>query len=132
MASVRKEVVIDARPDDVWDALRDWSAVHERLVPGFVTSTRLDGRDRIVTFFTGTTVREVLVDLDDDAHRLVWTVVDGPYTHHNASAQVLANGDVGTRFVWVADFLPDEAAGLIEQLMQRGIDTVKRTLEAAS
>jgi hypothetical protein len=131
MASVRKEVVIDARPDDVWDALRDWGAVHERLVPGFVTGTRLDGRDRIVTFFTGTTVREVLVDLDDHAHRLVWTVVDGPYTHHNASAHVFANGDASTRFVWVADFLPDEAAGHIDQMMQRGIDTVKRTLEAA-
>ena len=50
MASIRKEIVVDARPDDVWAALRDWGAVHRRLVPGFVTDTRLDGPDRIVTF----------------------------------------------------------------------------------
>jgi len=37
MASVRKEIVIDASPDDVWAALRDWGAVHQRLVPGFVS-----------------------------------------------------------------------------------------------
>jgi len=131
MASIRKEIVVDARPDDVWAALRDWGAVHRRLVPGFVTDTRLDGPDRIVTFFTGTVVREVLVDLDDAARRLVWTIVDGPYSHHNASAQVFPDGEDGTRFVWIADLLPDEAAGRTGDMMERGINTVKQTLERA-
>jgi hypothetical protein len=57
-------------------------ALHERLVPGFAVDTRLDGDDRIVTFANGTVLREILVDLDDEACRLVWSVVDGPYTHH--------------------------------------------------
>jgi hypothetical protein len=35
---VRTEILIAARPEDVWDALRDWGALHERLVPGFVTA----------------------------------------------------------------------------------------------
>ena len=65
MASVRKEIVIDASPYDVWAALRDWGAVHQRLVHGFVVDPRLDGDDRIVTFFNGAVVRELLVDLDD-------------------------------------------------------------------
>jgi carbon monoxide dehydrogenase subunit G len=128
MASIRKEVSIDADPDTVWAALRDWGALHERLVPGFVVDTRLDGPDRIVTFFSGAVVREVLVDLDDDAHRLAWSIVDGPYRHHNASAQVFADG-TGSRFVWTADLLPDEAAARTEQMMERGIATVKQTLE---
>jgi uncharacterized protein YndB with AHSA1/START domain len=130
MASVRKEILIDASPDDVWAALRDWGAVHQRLVPGFVTDARLDGDDRIVTFFTGTTVREVLIDLDEESRRLVWSVVDGPYTHHNGAAQVFATDD-GTRFVWVADFLPNEAADRTAQLMDRGLRVIKETLEAA-
>ncbi|MBC6462924.1 SRPBCC family protein [Actinomadura sp. HBU206391] len=129
MASIRKEILIDARPDDVWAALRDWGALHHRLVPGFVTDAHLEGRDRVVTFFNGAVVREVLVDLDDEARRLVWSVVDGPYTHHNASAQVFSSGDAGTLFVWVADLLPDEAAGRISDLMERGIGVVKNTLE---
>jgi hypothetical protein len=32
MASVRKQIEIDARPEEVWDAVRDFGALHERLV----------------------------------------------------------------------------------------------------
>jgi hypothetical protein len=128
MATVRKVAVVDADPDDVWDALRDWAAPHERLVPGFVVDTRLDGPDRVVTFFNGATVRELFVDCDERARRLVWSVVDGPYTHHNASAQVFADGD-RTRFEWIADVLPHDARDRLDQLMQRGTDVLKRTLE---
>jgi hypothetical protein len=130
MASVEKIVHIEARPEDVWSALRDWAVPHERLVPGFVVDSRLDGADRIVTFFNGASVREVLIDLNEETQRLVWSVADGPYSHHNASAQVFADGD-GTRFVWIADFLPDEMAGRMDQMMERGIQTVKATAESS-
>jgi hypothetical protein len=129
MASIRKEITIDARPDDAWAALRDFGALHLRLVRGFATDTRIDGRDRVVTFFNGAVARERLVDSDDDARRLVWSIVEGPYTHHNASAQVLAAGDARTLFVWIADLLPDEAAGRTAEMMELGINAVKRTLE---
>jgi hypothetical protein len=123
--------VIDADPEQVWAAARDWGALHERLVPGFVVSTQLDGADRIVTFANGTKLREILVDLDDETHRLVWSVVDGPYTHHNGAVQVFAQGDGCARFVWTADLLPDELAGPTGEAMQRGAEVAKRTLEAA-
>lgn len=129
MASIRKELVIAAPVEDVWAALRDWGAVHQRLAPGFVVDARLDGADRIVTFVNGAVVREVLVDLDETRHRLVWTVVDGPYIHHNASAQVSAAGPGRTRFVWIADILPDELAGRIDEMMERGARVVQETLE---
>jgi hypothetical protein len=35
----------------------------------------------------------------------------------------------GTLFVWIADLLPDQAAGRTADLMERGINTVKQTLE---
>jgi hypothetical protein len=114
----------------VWDALRDWGAIHERLVPGFVTDARLDGDDRIVTFFNGAEMRELLVDLDDEARRLVWSIADGPYSHHNGVAQVLDDDDGRSRFVWRADLLPNELADLTGEMMERGIDVVKATLEA--
>ena len=133
MPSIRKELVIEAPPEQVWDALRDWGAVHERLVPGFVIDARLDGADRLVTFFTGATVRELLVDLDDEARRLVWSVVEGPYTHDNASAQVFDEGGGRSRFVWINDFLPGdpELVQRIDELMERGAATVKATQEGA-
>jgi uncharacterized protein YndB with AHSA1/START domain len=132
MASIRKERTIEASPAEVWAALRDWSALHERLVPGFVVETKLDGDDRIVTFFNGAVARERLIDLDDEAQRLVWSIVEGPYTHHNGVAQVFANDDGTSRFVWVADLLPDDLAQVTGELMERGIETVKETLEAAA
>lgn len=130
MATVRREILIDASPDDVWAAVRAWDALHERLVPGFVVDTHLDGEDRIVTFFNGVVLREVLVDLDDDARRLVWSVIDGPYTHHNASAQVLCEDDGRARFVWIADLLPHSLAERTGESMEQGTNVVKKTLEA--
>lgn len=130
MAHIRKEISIDASPEAVWDAVRDWGALHERLVPGFVVDTKLEGDDRIVTFFNGAVVREVLVDIDDDSRRLAWSIVDGPYTHHSASSQVFADGEHGARFVWIADLLPNELAERTGEMMQQGTNIVKQTLEA--
>ncbi len=130
MASIRIQTTIDTTPEDAWDALRDWGALHERLAAGFVTETRLDGSDRIVTFFNGAVARERLVDLDDDARRLVWSIVDGPYTHHNVVAQVLPGDDGDTVFTWTADLLPDKAGPPTAEMMARGLAAVRETLEA--
>lgn len=130
MASIRREIDIAAPPDAVWDALSDWGALHQRLVPGFATDARLDGEDRIVTFFTGAVLRERLVTRDAEVRRLVWSIVDGPYSHHNGAAQVHPRADGGTRVVWTADLLPDAAAPATAEAMQRGLETMKRTLEA--
>ena len=129
MATISKERHIDVPPDQAWQALADWGALHQRLVPGFVTDVRLDGADRLVTFFTGTTVRERLISSDAQARRLVWSIVDGPYSHHNGAAQMLAHPDGGTRFTWTADLLPDELAPQTQEMMERGIDVAKQTLE---
>lgn len=130
VASIRKETAINASPEKVWDALRDWGALHERLVPGFAVDAKLDGDDRIVTFFNGAVARERLVSLDEESNRLVWSIVEGPYSHHNGAAQVFAEDDGTARFVWVADLLPNELAGPTEELMERGIGVLRDTLEA--
>jgi carbon monoxide dehydrogenase subunit G len=132
VASVRKEIFVDADPADAWDALRDFGAVHERVVPGFVVDSRLDGNDRIVTFFTGAVQREPLVDLDDDAHRLVYTAVDSPMgaTHYNASVQVFPGGDGGARIEWIIDVLPNELGPTLDEIMDTGAAAMKKTLDA--
>ncbi len=130
MASIRKEILIEARPEAVWDAVRDVGAVHERLAPGFVVDTRLEDGARIVTFASGLVARELIVDVDDAARKLVWAVVGSPrLTHHNASMQVFADGERRSRVVWIADVLPNEIAGYIAGLIEEGLGTMKKTLE---
>ena len=129
MSCIHEEILIEAEPDAVWQALSDWGALDERLVPGFVIATRLDGPDRIVTFASGAVLREVLLDCDPIARRLAWTIVDGPYTHHSACAQVFPAGPGRSRFVWIADVLPEQAAAPTGAAMAEGTAIVKRHLE---
>jgi hypothetical protein len=130
MASVHREIRIDRRPDEVWDALRDVGALHTRLVPGFVTDCRLEPGARVVTFANGLVARELIVDVDDAAQRLAWAVVEGRPTHHNASAQVFAEDGGGSRVVWIADFLPDALAPALAGMIEQGLAAMKTSLEA--
>src|SRR3954453_14729888 len=92
MASVYKEISLDARPEDVWAALRDYGAVHRRVAPGFVTDCRLDGDARMVTFANGNVAQELLVTMDDARMRLVYAVVNPRVKQHSASFQVFPAG----------------------------------------
>lgn len=132
MASIRKEILIEARPESVWAAVRDFGAAHRRLVPGLVVDTLVDGDARIVTFASGAVIRELLVDVDDQARRLVYAAVEGPRgtTHHNASMQVFADGEGCSRLVWITDVLPNDLAAPIGAVVEQGADVMKRTLES--
>ncbi len=131
MASIRKEIVVSARPERVWAAVRDVGQPHTRLGPGFVVDTRLEGDARVVTFANGLVARELIVDIDDDARRLAYAAVGGRLGHHNASMQVVAEGADHTRIVWVADLLPNDLASTIDAMMEQGSSAMKRTLDAA-
>jgi hypothetical protein len=131
MATIRKETTIDVPVDTAWGALRDYGALHE-LAVGFVTATEMDGGDRLVTFANGTILRERLISIDDEARRVAWTIVDGPYSHHNGATQVFGEGERRTRFVWTADLLPDETAAPTAEAMEIGTQAIKRELERRS
>jgi hypothetical protein len=128
MASIQKDIIIDANPNDVWDALRDFGALHTRLVPGFVTDTKLDGDARIVTFSNGTVAREVLVDCDDTRQRLVYAIKSEKLTQHSASAQVFTEADGRSRLVWIVDVLPNEVAPYMNAQMDEGAAAMQKAL----
>lgn len=129
MASIRKEVLINASSETAWDALKDVGALHTRLAPGFVTDTRLEPGARIVTFGNGRVVKELIVDIDETERRLVWAVVDEPFRHYNGSAQVFDDKPGTCRFVWAADLLPNALADHVAAMMEQGLGVIKATLE---
>ena len=130
MASIHREVVLETDPKDIWAAVRDVTAPHKRLAPEFLADTRPDDGARVVTFADDLVAHELIVDVDDEARRFVWAVNGSSRrTHYDASMQVLDAGEGRSRFVWIADLLPDAAAGDIGALIDRAIVVIKKTLE---
>jgi len=129
MASIHREIEIAAPADVVWDVFRDIGAVHTRLARQYVVDTRLDGDSRVVTFANGMVARERIVDVDDQRRRLAYGVVESEQlTHHNASFEVVPDGDGKSRIIWITDLLPNSMAGPITAMVDGGCDAIKKTL----
>ena len=128
MASIQKDISIDASPADVWDAVRDFGAVHSRLAPGFVVDSKLDGDARIVTFHNGNVAREQLVDCDEARRRLVYAIANERVSHYSATVQVIADGENRSRLIWIVDVLPNAVAPYIDAQMELGAQAVQKTL----
>ena len=132
MASIHRDISLPAPAVDVWDAVRDFGALHRRLVPGFVLDTRLDGEARIVSFANGTVARELLVDCDDTRQRLVYAVVSERVKQHSASVQVSADGEARCRLIWTVDVLPHDIAPYIGAQMDLGAAAMQRAFAPVS
>lgn len=131
MASITKEVITDAPPEAVWDAVRDIGALHTRLVPGFVVDTKVVPGGRVVTFANGLVVEEPIISSSDALRRLVWTSRrEGlPLSHYNGAVQVHARAAGGSRVEWTADFLPDSARGMLEPMLDAGAAAMTQALQ---
>jgi len=132
MASIHNDIPLDASARDVWDAVRDFGALHERLAPGFVTACTLDGDARIVTFANDSVAREILVDCDDARQRLVYAISNERLKHYSASVQVIADGERRSRLVWIIDMLPNELAAYVEGQTKEAVVAIHKAFSPAA
>ena len=132
MASIRKEVTLEAPAEAVWNAVRDVGQVHKRLVPGVLTDARLEDGARVMTFANGMVVRELIVDLDDEHRRFAYAAIGGRALHHHASIQVVPLDHLRCRLEWITDVLPHDMAGPISALVEQGARVMKQTLESTA
>lgn len=129
MASIHREIEIAAPADVIWDVFRDVGAVHTRLARQYVVDTKLEDDSRVVTFANGMVARERIIDVDDQRRRLAYAVVESPQlTHHNASFEVVPDGDRKCRIIWITDLLPNSMADPITAMVDGGCDAIKKTL----
>ena len=131
LASIQRDIEVDVPLRDAWDALRDVGNIHRRLVPGFVSDCRMEGRVRVVPFGNGSVLREPILDVDDARHRVAWAGVGGTFEHYNASVQAFELDGDRVRLRWIADLLPDESAATVAGMIEEGLRVMKRTLEGA-
>ena len=131
MASIRVETVVAAPPAAVWAAIADVGAVHERLLPGRVVATRMEGDTRILTMPAGNEVRELIVAVDHEHRRMAYAVQGGQRMelgHHHASFQVFDDLE-GSRVVWITDVLPHDRETVVRAVAERGIAEMRAVLE---
>src|SRR5262245_30958276 len=106
MASIRREIELDVPAARAWSALRKFDNA-ANLFAGVLTHCEVMEDTRAVTFANGMTVHERLISLDEQDRKLVYSVLDGPFTQHNASMQIVPS-EAGCRFLWISEFQPDE------------------------
>lgn len=75
-------------------------------------------------------IREPIVNIDDEAKRVVWSEESDQLTHYNASAQVFNDDNGRTKMVWIADLLPNGASEFVAQMMGDGMTAMNKTLDA--
>jgi hypothetical protein len=130
VASVIREIVVDASPEEVWAVVGDFADGPRRMSGGLVDS-RLDEPDvRALTFPDGSTARERFISRDERARRIVYGWVADDVAHDNTSMQVFAEGYGRSRLVWIHDTLPDKHADWLAPTMDQFAPVIQRVLGA--
>ena len=130
MAAIHHETAVEVSAVEAWASLRQVGEAHVLFAP-VLTAGHLDGERRTVTFANGMTVRERILDLDEERRRVAYTVLDAPgLAYHHASMQIDDEGPGRCRFLWVTDFLPAEARDSLMPLIEQGSAALKANLEA--
>lgn len=126
MATATAELTMTATPDAVWAVVRDFHGL-AGWMPG-IDSSEPDGDDRVLSMM-GMTIRERLLNLDEAAKSITYTIVDGaPVESHEATITV-HTADGGSRVTWDVTATPDEMAGMMQGIYQGSLDALKTKAE---
>ena len=127
MADATAEITINATPDAVWAVVRDFHGL-KTWQPG-IDAVVSEGDDRVLSML-GMSIRERLVDLNEDAKSVSYSIVDGaPVESHRATITV-HDSDGRARVTWDVSATPDEMAGLMQGVYQQGLGSLKEYVEA--
>ena len=126
MASATAELTMSATPDAVWAVVRDFHGL-DGWMPGIEQSVA-EGDDRVLSMM-GMTIRERLVQLNEDGKSITYSIIDGaPVESHEATITV-HDSDGGSRVTWDVTATPDDMAGLMQGLYQQALESLKTKAE---
>lgn len=134
MASIRREIRIDAPVDDVWPLVGDPGRIHHWF-PGIVACTveHTDvGVVRTVTLGSGITLEEHVVTNDPIAHRFQYRIVGGVFKEHLGTVDVIALDATSCIAVYSTDALPDVMALVIGGATGVALENIKSLAEEAT
>ena len=129
MASVIRQIIIDATPAAVWEVHGDFAGGPMKAAPGVFIACDVDDGVRTLTFADGQAAKERLIARDEGARRIVWGWIGDQVIHDNTSMQVFAEGEHQTRLVWIHDVLPDNLAGWLGDAMDQITPVMQQALK---
>ncbi len=134
MASIRREIRIDAPVGDVWPLVGDPGRIHHWF-PGIVDCTVEDTDDgivRTVTLGSGIMPEEHVVTNDPIAHRFQYRIAGGVFKEHLGTVDVIGLDDTTCMAVYSTDALPDVMALVIGGASGVALENIKSLAEEAT
>jgi mxaD protein len=147
---VKKSMTIAAPADKVWDASKNFNGLNtwhpalasDELVSG---TNNTVGAVRLLTLKGGGTIKEKLLQFDENGHRYRYAIIESvlPVSHYSSTFVVTSLGPKKTMVTWSGKFKrknlgetpPDNendktATDAIEGVYQSGLDNLKKIVEA--
>lgn len=133
MATIRRELRIDAPPSEVWPLIGDPGSIH-RWFPGIVAA-RLDQDEhgatvRHVSLASGLELAEVVVTNDPILRRFQYRITGGVFREHLGTVDVIDLGDGSSLAVYSTDASPDVMALVIGGATGVALENIKSLAEA--
>jgi carbon monoxide dehydrogenase subunit G len=131
VATIYREFDVEAPVHKVWEAISDVGAVNKLIT--FLGEVTLVGDRRTCELGDMGKLEELIVTVDEENRRVAYSIRESPFNmlHHSASMQTFPNGNDGSKFVWITDVYPDEAAGpQLVDAVDASVESIKAALRA--
>ena len=128
MASIRREIRIDASADDVWRVVGRPELLH-LWFPGIVDCT-VDGSTRVITTGTGIPMPEAIVTNDSLQRRFQYTITAPIFRHHLGTIDVIDLDDHSCLVVYSPDADPSVMALVISGGTLGALEELKHQFDA--
>jgi hypothetical protein len=127
VGTIRREVIIDRPPDDVWALIGDPAAI-AGWFPGMVDA-KVEGSSRVITAESGIPLPEEIVTNDPILRRFQYRVVGPMMRHHLGTVDVFDLHDGRSLVSYSTDADPDPVALVIGGATGAALHELKRQLE---
>jgi hypothetical protein len=134
MASIRREIVIHAAPDDVWALIGDPGRIPEWF-PGIEACTVADtdeGVVRTVTLGSGIPLEEHVVTNDPLTRRFQYRIAGGVFREHLGTVDVIGLAPDRCLAVYGTDASPDVMALVIGGATGVALENIKALAEGGA
>jgi hypothetical protein len=127
LGSLRHEIRIHRSAADVWKRVRDAAGLYTWF-PG-ITSSQVDGMNRVILLGSGIPMPEEILVIDDVQRRFQYRITAPIFQHHRGTIDVIDLGDDTSLVVYSTEADPRTMALTIAGGTAGALDELKRQME---